>query len=311
MTTHLPSAWPANTDVLAVDLDLRERPHAEALTTMRLVSPPRGARVFVKIDSTLRGPVAALINGALEVAGSTLAVVAPAFPEQGRVFRQGQLFVDGQPGPSLLELLDVATSIRPENLEHTGPRAQPYVIVDAETSTDLSRVAEAAGRHPEWMLVGSAGLARALAPVHEPGRIQAAGGGPVLVVAGSPTAVTRAQLRSVRALEEVVILATPDADERDAGEAAAALAETVAAWAQAHRPRAVVLTGGATARAVGHRLGATSLRIHGELEPGIPVGVFADGVWQGVPVVTKAGGFGTPETLLDVVRVLGVSSDRC
>ena len=32
------------------------------------------------------------------------------------------------------------------------------------------------------------------------------------------------------------------------------------------------------------------------------------GLWDGVRVVTKAGGFGTPETLLDVVRALGVSS---
>jgi uncharacterized protein YgbK (DUF1537 family) len=133
----------------------------------------------------------------------------------------------------------------------------------------------------------------------------------VLVVAGSPTSVTRAQLRSLHGLDDVVVLATPEADRRDAGEAAAALADRALHWARSHHPRAVVLTGGATARAVGHRIGATSLRILGELEPGIPVGSFADGLWQGVPVVTKAGGFGTPETLLDVVRVLGVSSDRC
>jgi len=48
--------------------------------------------------------------------------------------------------------------------------------------------------------------------------------------------------------------------------------------------------------------------LRGEIEPGIPVGTLEDGVWHGVTVVTKAGGFGTPDTLLDVVRALGVSS---
>jgi hypothetical protein len=32
------------------------------------------------------------------------------------------------------------------------------------------------------------------------------------------------------------------------------------------------------------------------------------GKWHGIKVVTKAGGFGTPDTLLDVVHALGVSS---
>jgi uncharacterized protein YgbK (DUF1537 family) len=73
----------------------------------------------------------------------------------------------------------------------------------------------------------------------------------------------------------------------------------------------VVLTGGATARAVIHRQAATSLRILGEIEPGIPIGQLEDGIWHGITVVTKAGGFGHPNTLLDVVQALGVSSTQC
>jgi uncharacterized protein YgbK (DUF1537 family) len=70
----------------------------------------------------------------------------------------------------------------------------------------------------------------------------------------------------------------------------------------------VILTGGATARAVMHHVRARRLRILGELQPGIPVGRLEDGAWHGLTVVTKAGGFGTPSTLLDVVRALGPSS---
>jgi uncharacterized protein YgbK (DUF1537 family) len=70
----------------------------------------------------------------------------------------------------------------------------------------------------------------------------------------------------------------------------------------------LVLTGGATARFVCERLGAHGVRLEGELQPGVPYGTLHGGLWHGVQVVTKAGGFGTPDTLLDVVRALGVSS---
>jgi uncharacterized protein YgbK (DUF1537 family) len=73
-------------------------------------------------------------------------------------------------------------------------------------------------------------------------------------------------------------------------------------------PGALVVTGGATARFVCERLGAYGVRLQGEVEPGVPQGILQGGLWHGLRVVTKAGGFGTPETLLDVVRALGVSS---
>jgi uncharacterized protein YgbK (DUF1537 family) len=123
--------------------------------------------------------------------------------------------------------------------------------------------------------------------------------------------VTREQLQRLDGLQGVTLLTTPPTDARDAGEAAAALASSVAEWARRNTPTGVVLTGGATARAVSHRLGASGLRLLGELEPGVPLGKLEGGVWHGITVVTKAGGFGTPETLLDVVRALGVSSTRC
>jgi uncharacterized protein YgbK (DUF1537 family) len=66
-----------------------------------------------------------------------------------------------------------------------------------------------------------------------------------------------------------------------------------------------VLAGGATARKVCERLGGAGLRLSGELSPGVPIGHIVGGPWDQVPAVTKAGGFGTPDTLLDVVRALG------
>lgn len=210
-----------------MDLDVRERSDAEASLAIarairRLGADEVDPRVFVKIDSTLRGPIAGLVEGALSASGRSLAIVAPAFPEQGRHIRNGHLLVNGQVGPSLVDLL--------------GPLS--VRIVDAEASATLAEVARSVADHPEWLLVGSAGLARRLAPPHVPTRPLADGPGPILIVAGSPTTVTRAQLEHVPALDEVVVLASPPTDTRDGGEAAAELALSVEAWrATGHHAR--------------------------------------------------------------------------
>ena len=293
VSTRVPEQWPIGTDVLALDLDVRERSNRDAADAILAAAHLRPERVLVKIDSTLRGPVRGLVGGALHAFACEQAVVAPAFPEQGRIVRDGSLYVHGQHGPTVREVI--------------GDDGR-CVIHDAESPADLRRLAEEAHAHPRWLLVGSAGLARQLAPPHESPTPQPNGDGPVLLVAGSPAPVTRAQLVPLTDVNDLVILATPPTDARDSGEAASALADQVALWAMRHRPKAVVLTGGATARAVIHGLGTTHLSIHGELQPGIPFGALQDGLWHGVTVVTKAGGFGTPSTLLDVVRELGVTS---
>jgi uncharacterized protein YgbK (DUF1537 family) len=57
-----------------------------------------------------------------------------------------------------------------------------------------------------------------------------------------------------------------------------------------------VLTGGTTALAVAGALGATELRLHGEVVAGLPLGELVMGPHR-VPVVTKSGGFGAPDAL--------------
>jgi D-threonate/D-erythronate kinase len=208
-------------------------------------------------------------------------------------------------------------------------------------SAELAAVAAVTGA----LLVGSSGLARrvALATLSPPdaarGRLrphgEAARSTPdtvanVLVVAGSPAAATRRQLE--RLPRSVTLLATPASEprasyalaastetdprdreaaapahathDRDSGQAAAALAQRIAI---ADRPDLLVLTGGQTARLVCTRLQATGVDVRGEVQPGIPFGRLQGGPWQGVLVVTKAGGFGGPDALLDVLRLLGPS----
>jgi len=58
----------------------------------------------------------------------------------------------------------------------------------------------------------------------------------------------------------------------------------------------LVVTGDETARAIMARCGISGLRLRGELEPGVPVGI-SIGATE-IPVVTKAGAFGSSSTLV-------------
>ncbi|HUX87372.1 MAG TPA: four-carbon acid sugar kinase family protein [Chloroflexota bacterium] len=83
-----------------------------------------------------------------------------------------------------------------------------------------------------------------------------------------------------------------------------ALGEVVGRALETVAPAALILTGGDTARAVCLSLGATSLEVRWEAAPGIPISLLQGGRWDGLPVVTKAGGFGRPDSLAQVVDVL-------
>jgi uncharacterized protein YgbK (DUF1537 family) len=313
----------SDAEVIALDLNVRDHFDDEAhLATETAARRFAANQIFLKIDSTLRGPIAGLIEGALKGTHKEMAVIAPAFPEQGRLLHEGCLLIEGRRGPSLPDLPGMQrTALLGANfarssheveraVEHARMRGAQRVIVDSDAADCLASVAEAWQKHPEWLLVGSAGLARRIAgaALNAPPDLPM-GDGPVLVVAGSPAAATRAQLERLRPfVKDVVILSTPLAAERDVGEAAHAVADAAATWAKTQRPRAIVLVGGATGRAVCDRLNVQGIRLVGEVSPGIPCGFLIGGDWDGIPVVTKAGGFGLPVALLDVACALGVRS---
>jgi len=68
------------------------------------------------------------------------------------------------------------------------------------------------------------------------------------------------------------------------------------------RPGGLLLCGGDIAIAVCSALGARAIELQGEVEPGVPWGHLVGGDLAGLPVVTKAGGFGKPETFGRVLR---------
>ena len=80
----------------------------------------------------------------------------------------------------------------------------------------------------------------------------------------------------------------------------AALASIADVTTKEHRPSGLILTGGDTAVAVLEAIEAESITLTGdEIAAGIPIGKINGGRMDGVTLITKAGGFGGKETLVD------------
>ena len=328
----------ASVDVLVIDTETREQSAEEARERARAAGAALTARspriLYKKVDSTLRGHVAAEIDGMLDGAGLGLALLTPAFPAQRRTVVDGCVRVDGRlldetpiardptfprTGASLLELL-AAGGVRPTaalplgtvrrgrdavaaQLGRFGRIGGRVLAADAETDADLSVLAKAAGGRP-MLLAGSAGLATALAG-HEtptaPGVRRVLPRRPLVVVAGSAHPATRAQLSGLSPRAGLDVL-TP----RETGwvgdpgrrlETVARLADLARARIEREQPGAILLTGGETAIAVFRALGARGLRLTGEIEPGLALGAIAGGPFDGLVAMTKAGGFGDAAAL--------------
>jgi len=210
------------------------------------------------------------------------------------------------------------------------------VVADAEGDADLEALVRAVPDPGRVLWAGSAGLALALGSVY-PGpcagdaSVHRAPVRPVLVVVGSLSGVAREQVRwLVEAYGEVdfpVQGKDPNAVQNAVGAARKALAGGTCAVVRSLEERdassesvlgdltevaallseeglfdGLVLTGGATAVEVARRLGASGIRLEGEVETGVPMGVLVGP--RPYPVVTKAGGFGGPDTLQGAVEAL-------
>jgi uncharacterized protein YgbK (DUF1537 family) len=295
-------------DVLALDLDTRNGGARAAYAATRDAASAGAPLLYVKLDSLLRGHVGAALDGALDGAGADTAVVAPAFPAQGRTTVGGRQLVDGEAVGDVLGTLRAQTAREVIHVRD-GALDRPGVLVcDAEDDDDLARIASAGPAGAVW--AGSAGLAGALFGGLEPGGAEppvAAPGGPALVVVGTQAAA--AQLAVVLGRPGCVgVPAGPRMGEEARmalarGEDAVLYGEAAAGADLAHaveHAAGLVLTGGETARAVCDRVGVTAIELIREIEPGVPLGRAGD-----LGIVTKAGAFGDPGALsraVDVIR---------
>jgi uncharacterized protein YgbK (DUF1537 family) len=231
----------------ALDTDSRALPAHGAgdagARALRMASAGSAAAVaFKKIDSTLRGHLAAELRAALADPGlAQAAVVCPTLPSQGRALQGGVLHVRGQAQRDadghpldLMKLLAAADLharllCPPEGASAAGLAEElvaavqggaRVVVVDAADHQDLRRLAQALLLAPgsaRWLAVGAAGFAQALADeLHagEPGATTPAAfalrDGPVITVVGSFNPVSARQVDEL-AGEPGVHLVRPEA----------------------------------------------------------------------------------------------------
>ncbi|MEU6913871.1 four-carbon acid sugar kinase family protein [Streptomyces olindensis] len=218
-------APPAPGESLVLDLDSRQRPAAEAARAVRDVtlSAPPDALLFKKVDSLLRGNLAAEAAAYARDCGGV--VIATALPPAGRTVRDGVVRLRGVPlhetnawraetrpaPPSVAAALgDLPSAPVPLTAVRGAPGALRealracfaqgrHPVCDAETEADLDAIAGAALElGPGIRLLGTGGLAGALGRLlgaHDP-HSPAPGDvvRPLLIVVGTAEPAARGQV---------------------------------------------------------------------------------------------------------------------
>ena len=314
--SSLPTGWgaqgwgdPPAKRLSVHDTETRELPPDEAEAVVSMACQGLGAGVFKKVDSTLRGPVAAELEAARLALGRSAVVLAPSLPAEGRTVRAGRLLVHGVDVGSVADIVGVAAPQVPiEAL--AGDSLAPLVVVDASTDADLDRVAAACDRRADLLPAGSAGLAAAFARLEgfaAPTAVPAARHVLVAVASRHPTARVQLSLVGFEPHPQIEVAAVPRDPQGHPAEVVAAIGRDVADRATHLGDGVVVLaTGGEMALAVCRALGIESIWPRAEVLPGV---VWSGTDRDGLTIATKAGGFGGPRLLLDAaLKLLGMDA---
>lgn len=296
-------------DVLALATGTRERSRADAVARVETFSRPLTGwadRVFKKVDSRLKGHVAAEVQAVAQLFGLDSALIAPAIPDFGRRSCDGML-----QGSGIAEPIDIRGRFADLDLALQVP--------DVSNADDFNAILASATGSP--LLVGARGLASALAErLAEPRQAVAQTlASPVIYAIGSRDPITLAQVAMLRECTGMEIAEAPNglvksANERartalvqmtpgiepiDSDTATSRFAAGLADWCEDLLPSTIIASGGETGDSLLDRLGVAWLTVEGELLPGIPLSRFSHNGRE-VALVTKSGGFGSPDTLLQL-----------
>jgi D-threonate/D-erythronate kinase len=336
--TPVPVAvWPDRAPARAGSwvVDLASRHLAPHHASERAATVPANGRMVHKIDSTLRGNWAAELAARHRGAGLPVLVV-PALPALGRTCVGGEVFVGERRAHEVVAgdpLSRIASSRPSDHLRACG--VDPVELADTCAVSAWLRapvgiaVADAAADATveaivdRWHGVDGVLLAGTSAVVGAAAGKQSGALGrhdvrpPTLVVCGSLHPVAREQVAAAAArgatiAEQVdhgvlaamvagtpVILCSPPvagpvSDGQAAGAAARLLHEAAALIESGHLGT-LILIGGDTAAAV---LGDALVVVHGSVRPGTAL---VESLVVDVPVITRAGAFGDPDALVDLL----------
>lgn len=206
-------------------------------------------------------------------------------------------------------------------------------VVDTELQSQLSLIAQAAmSLEPPPLIVGSAGIASEVAnilatghhkkhPVTSRAAMSPSEPRPILLFMGSDNPVTTAQIEYLRSNRPTTCIALQNYSQSIAQCAIGKHLNLVVIVDRAGGKRRVselaslvsepacggfILSGGDTAHLICKGLHVEGIKLEREVIQGLPWGRFLGGPAAGLPVVTKAGGFGPKEALVAAVDFLSV-----
>lgn len=347
------STPPKHCTVAVCDLETRHASPAEARARTAEAAHNAAALgagyLYVKTDSGLRGNIgaelAALLPGRI--------LFAPSYPENGRVTVNGVHSIDGVPVSRSLFGTDARTPVRHDRVadilratadlpllelheNEAIPEEGGVLIADAATDAALAFHAQAALKAGITQFAGCAGLAKQLAPLLQlphnnlPRTFTRV---PMLVVCGSISPVSQAQLTQARAdgipsfrlrdslgdgLEHVlqalqqkgcaIIASAFDEGDIRANNAAGMTAATVAAALGALIRRAMetchcglYIIGGDTLMATVQSLGPCSIVPALEASSGVVVCTLAQDGKERL-LITKSGSFGRIDAITSILQ---------
>ncbi len=334
-------------EVVAITTETRNASASDAAATVRQVmekAQTLGARLrYKKVDSTLRGPIAAELKAIMDALPEARVLFAPANPAVGRTVRDGVLLVNGVPVADTPFGQDPGSPLRTSNVrEILGPVATARVnIPDTSTSADLvSAVTAMKAALGPWIGVGSGALAVVVARTDADtavppfaAALPRVAASPVLMVGGSAHPLNRRQIETLRLGNEIAVHELSFEQPHAAGASAAAalrtghgvilhvpvpratrtaaveaMADAALVAIQEGGARRFFMTGGETAFAICRRLGVEALVFAREIEPGLSLSV-GESKLGPLLIAVKPGGFGDEQTWVRAWEALQAEGD--
>jgi len=322
------------TEVLIVNTESRsdsaETAYGKVKSACNLFGGINVYRVYKKIDSALRGNIGSEIDGFFDGSGIKFLPFCAAFPAMGRVTRDGYHYVNGKLVTESEFAKDLRNPVKeahiPTLLKKQSVHHEKVRVYDCATGEDLKDIARETASLPA--VCGAAGLAEELVklwvdnikfcPEKEP-----AEKGPVLVISGSASPVTHAQIeeltRSMDILDvpldfnkkradimgekswpSMVIYPAKGLEGVKSGVIMNTLARLVSKLCGNGMFRNLVIAGGDTAFNVCGALGLETLAVKEAVLPGVAI---CKGIEKEYNVILKPGSFGDKNALLECCKV--------
>lgn len=332
----------SESDVLAASTDSRDLPEVEALAHLNSFVKLKRAEIFPilfkKIDSVLRGNTFAEVAAMVSLFPDRISLFSPSFPAVGRKVHKGRLSLENDRDfhldiSSMLSSRGIPHALLSDTADAEEKRAafhaaiadsRRLVLCSAETQSELDWLALASlsfGRQVLW--IGSGGLARALANALTVTNISPGPDIPcvetIFFCVGSVHPSTVEQVEhlchtnlATRIRNSISRPAATALNKRTSLHPLLEIGpddlspDTIFSFLQQLRispSTALFLSGGDTASRICNVLGVRSISLRGEILPGVPWGILRGGIAEGIPVITKSGGFGSSDTLTRIARL--------